>query len=485
MHFNVSRKFMNSNEEIEIDLLRMCRHIFSKWKVILLCGLVFALSGFTYKYLSYEFLSVPLADLDKQFKIEREEKQPNGSVQKITSKVSYRIYKEDYDSKLAKYNADMETYSVNKKLYCSKIAQSQKELDSLNDYLSNSKIYNASDDSYYETVFLYTIRDTKNQTIELNQLEKSINSGVIYASSFVSSSEFAQEISRNLKLESDINLNTARELVSIELCDKDTFRLIVKADSASLMNLLLKSLDTFNEKLSGFCDGKYKLDYQEISSGIGELSNLDQFKKKYLEKLSNLQKELSDIKVEASSVVEPIPFEGYGKLASLEGYKVQKILLYVFAGLIFGIIAPCCVYAAIYLFDGKLKDENYLTNVFDLNKIACLHSREGAPLNHSELTRLKANLDYVRENLGDTIVFVSSLADSEDDCLMDLNKFIESYSMSAANISIVPVSSLKEIISADAVIIAERLDVSALDSVADEIRAVMAVNVKLHGVVLI
>ncbi|MCI6346374.1 MAG: hypothetical protein SPL83_04420 [Succinivibrio sp.] len=38
------------NDEIEIDLLRLFRYILSKFKTLILLGVVFAVLGFSYKY---------------------------------------------------------------------------------------------------------------------------------------------------------------------------------------------------------------------------------------------------------------------------------------------------------------------------------------------------------------------------------------------------------------------------------------------------
>ena len=104
----------NRNEEIEIDLVRMAKYLISKWKIVLVLGIIFAALGFTYKFLNYQLSSVPLAEVDKLFKIEREVKQPNGQIQKVESKVSYRLYVEDYESKMAKYNADLDNFKTSK-----------------------------------------------------------------------------------------------------------------------------------------------------------------------------------------------------------------------------------------------------------------------------------------------------------------------------------------------------------------------------------
>ena len=73
---------MANNEEIEIDLVRLGRYVLSKWKVILFWGVVFSCLGFCYKFFAFKFSDVPLEELDKQFKIVRDEKQK--SIKSVT-----------------------------------------------------------------------------------------------------------------------------------------------------------------------------------------------------------------------------------------------------------------------------------------------------------------------------------------------------------------------------------------------------------------
>ena len=75
------------NEEIEIDLLRLFRFILSKFKTLLILGIVFAVLGFSYKYCRFEFSSTPLAEVNNLFTIEKIEKEPDGKVVKKKEKV--------------------------------------------------------------------------------------------------------------------------------------------------------------------------------------------------------------------------------------------------------------------------------------------------------------------------------------------------------------------------------------------------------------
>lgn len=70
------------NDEIEIDLLRLFRYILSKFKTLILLGVVFAVLGFSYKYCRFQFSSTPLAEVNNLFTIEKIEKDPDGKVVK-------------------------------------------------------------------------------------------------------------------------------------------------------------------------------------------------------------------------------------------------------------------------------------------------------------------------------------------------------------------------------------------------------------------
>ena len=103
------------NEEIEIDLLRLFRFILSKFKTLLILGIVFAVLGFSYKYCRFEFSSTPLAEVNNLFTIEKIEKEPDGKVVKKKEKVSYNLYKEDYEARYSEYESKKRNVDLHKK----------------------------------------------------------------------------------------------------------------------------------------------------------------------------------------------------------------------------------------------------------------------------------------------------------------------------------------------------------------------------------
>ena len=59
------------NTEIEIDLVRLFKYILSKWKVLLVSGVILSVLAFSYKFYGFNYSKVPLAQINKLFDIER------------------------------------------------------------------------------------------------------------------------------------------------------------------------------------------------------------------------------------------------------------------------------------------------------------------------------------------------------------------------------------------------------------------------------
>lgn len=475
---------MDNNEDIEIDLFRLCRFILSKWKIILFSCVLFAMLGFTYKYLSFKYSSVPLAELDKQFEVKREEKLPDGRIQTVTKKVNYNIYKADYDAKVSEYKSQMDNYVKNKKIISEKIKLAQLALDRQNDYLSKSHLFNADESSYYEAVFFYTVKELENSAIQLNQSDNNINSGVVYAQGLAGSGEFARNIASKLGLNADSGFKSAQELVTVAVKNKETFELTVKADSKDLMGALVKEIDVFNEKLALYCKDKYDLRVEQLSSGNGSVENLNNLKKNETQFFERLQNDLNNLNIQQASLLEPIKFDDYGKLADLEKFKLFKYIKLTLIGFVFGLFLPIGIYVLKYLLDGRLKDENYVTNAFRINKIACIHSRDGIKSDARAVETLDSNLSYVISKGHKSVVFVSTLCGIKEQKLTEIASLIDKYNnQNGVSVKLVAPGAILEIDSADTVIIAERLDVSDFNAVVDEVKNVLAVKEKIYGIV--
>ena len=249
----------NRNEEIEIDLVMMAKYLISKWKIVLVLGIIFAALGFTYKFLNYQLSSVPLAEV------------------------------EDYESKMAKYNVDLDNYKLSKELLSRKVELAQDLVDEQTKYLEESLIYNSKDDSYFENVYQYVVKENKSGSVDLTQ-DNTPNPGLSYAMTALSSTEFASIIAKSLNIETDPTFKVIREIFEIKVTNKNSFNLIVKGNSVKTLEIVDVCLKDVNNKITDYCKNNYDFESilislpfsfenslmkESIKSGISSLRSLN------------------------------------------------------------------------------------------------------------------------------------------------------------------------------------------------------------------
>lgn len=476
---------MANNEEIEIDLVRLGRYVLSKWKVILFWGVVFSCLGFCYKFFAFKFSDVPLEELDKQFKIVRDEKQPDGKVQRKEYKVSYRIYKDDYDSRMREYRANLDSYKVTKDNLLEKKNQIQQKIDIQNDYLSKSLLFKDNSSDMQEAVFFYSIRDlnaVKEGSVQAD------NPAVSFALSFLQSSNFLYRISEKIGLDLGEyrNLGLIEDFLKVDSKDsKDSFIIRLLADSEDKLTILEKELEYFNTKLSIFCKDRYNVDIEKIGSGKVSISDLSELRNQALEDLLTLQSDLNAINAQIASVAEPVKFDDYGKLVDLETFKVMKLIMFIAIGLLFGLFISVCYYIFRYLTAGKLRDPNFVSDSFGINKISCIHDLDKRT-NESAVKALSENLKYIIAKGNNSIIMLSTMMGTYEQQLSEIKTIIDNFnSENGTDIKFVGPESINEINSADEVILTEKLDISDLNSVIDEVKTVLMLKKKVYGVVYI
>lgn len=475
---------MANNEEIEIDLVRLGRYVLSKWKVILFWGVVFSCLGFCYKFFAFKFSDVPLEELDKQFKIVRDEKQPDGKVQRKEYKVSYRIYKDDYESRMREYRANLDSYKVTKDNLLENKNQIQQKINIQIDYLSKSLLFKDNSSDMQEAVFFYSIRDlnaVKEGSVQAD------NPAVSFALSFLQSSNFLYRVSEKIGLDLGEyrNLGLIEDFLKVDSKDKDSFIIHLLADSEDKLTILEKELEYFNTKLSIFCKDRYNVDVEKIGSAKVSVNDLSEFRNQALAELHSLQNDLDKINAQIASVAEPIKFDDYGKLVNLETFKVMKLIKFIAIGLLFGLFISVCYYIFRYLTAGKLRDPNFVSDSFGINKISCIHDLDKST-NESAVKALSENLKYIIAKGNNSIIMLSTMMGTYEQQLSEIKTIIDNFnSKNGTNIKFVGPESVNEINSADEVILTEKLDVSDLNSVIDEVKTVLTVKKKVYGIVYI
>ena len=473
---------MENNEDLEIDLLRLSRFVLSKWIIIIFSGVVFALLAFSYKYFAFKYSSVPLAELDKQFEIEIVEEQLDGRKQKVTKKVNYNIYKADYDAKMADYNAKYSAYEINKKVAADKVGQAKLNLDLQKEYLENSKLYNISDDDkLYETIVFYAIHDLSNSNSNSNSNRQ--HPAVTMAVGLLTSNEFITKLRGKLDMDNLTNDKLVKELVNVRVKDLDSFEVVFRADSKELLELLLSETEFINGTLKEFCRSYCDFSKIKLSSGSGNPYGLKLLKLKEKESMYELEKLFAVALKNEKNVIEPIKFEDFGKFKDLEMFKIFKYIKFILIGFVFGVFLPICFYVLRYLLDNRLKDENYITNVFCINKISCIHSRDGVKADDRAIKTIESNLDYMICKGAKSVSCVSSLCGVNEQKLIEFSSLVDKFNTKGVSVKLVSPSAIKEIDASDVVIIVEKLDVSDLNDVVDEVKNIQTVKEKIYGIV--
>ena len=473
---------MENNEDLEIDLLRLGRFVLSKWIIIIFSGAVFALLAFSYKYFAFKYSSVPLAELDKQFEIEIVEEQLDGKKQKVKKKVNYNIYKADYDAKMADYNAKYSAYEINKKLAADKVGQAKLNLDLQKEYLENSKLYNISDDDkLYETIVFYAIHDLSNSNSNSNSNRQ--HPAVTMAVGLLTSNEFITKLRGKLDMDNLTNDKLVKELVNVRVKDLDSFEVVFRADSKELLELLLSETEFINGTLKEFCRSYCDFSKIKLSSGSGNPNVLKLLKLQEKESMYELEKLFAAALKNEKNVIEPIKFEDFGKLKDLEMFKIFKYIKFILIGFVFGVFLPICFYVLRYLLDNRLKDENYITNVFGINKISCIHSRDGVKADDRAIKTIESNLDYMICKGAKSVSCVSSLCGVNEQKLIEFSSLVDKFNAKGVSVKLVSPSAIKEIDASDVVIIVEKLDVSDLNDVVDEVKNIQTVKEKIYGIV--
>ena len=479
-------RIMENNEDLEIDLLRLGRFVLSKWIIIIFSGVLFALLAFSYKYFAFKYSSVPLAELDKQFEIEIVEEQLDGRKQKVKKKVNYNIYKADYDAKMADYNAKYSAYEINKKVAADKVGQAKLNLDLQKEYLENSKLYNISDDDkLYETIVFYAIHDLSTSTITSTSTSTSNRQhpAVTMAVGLLTSNEFITKLRGKLDMDNLTNDKLVKELVNVRVKDLDSFEVVFRADSKELLELLLSETEFINDALKEFCRSYCDFSKIKLSSGSGNPYVLKLLKLKEKESMYELEKLFAAALKNEKNVIEPIKFEDFGKLKDLEMFKIFKYIKFILIGFVFGVFLPICFYVLRYLLDNRLKDENYITNVFGINKISCIHSRDGVKADDRAIKTIESNLDYIICKGAKSVSFVSSLCGVNEQKLIEFSSLVDKFNTKGVSVKLVSPSAIKEIDASDVLIIVEKLDVSDLNDVVDEVKNIQTVKEKIYGIV--
>lgn len=485
------------NTEIEIDLVRLFKFILSKWKVLLVSGVILSVLAFSYKFYGFNYSKVPLAQINKLFDIERLEKQPDGRVVKQKVKVSYELYKEDYESRLSAYENKKATNENQKKSILTEIKGLERRLSTETEYTENSLLYTLDTDEYYESEYFIDIQErnksgsssvlsvpanasstqgNNNSSISSNTAESKV---ISLASKLVSSQSELDELSSQLGIAHKQSLKAVSELIKLNSDDGRTIDITVKANNEKNLALLEGFVSKLVTELKDEMGDQFIIKSKKVSSGVVNGDDIQNLKNSEDLLITSLQSQLTQKNDAISALVQPVPLED--KFIELSSYKIQKYIIFILAGLFGGIFISSCVYGGKYLFEGKLRDKNYLKDLYNLRLLGCLHESCYSQVSTAEKDKFTELVKVLVQGTK-TIAVSSSLAENT---IEDTVSIIRDVALNHnVEVKVITDETMSEITNCDGVIVVEKLDVSDLNKALDNLEVLKVFNVNLLGLAL-
>ena len=485
------------NTEIEIDLVRLFKFILSKWKVLLVSGVILSVLAFSYKFYGFNYSKVPLAQINKLFDIERLEKQPDGRVVKQKVKVSYELYKEDYESRLSAYENKKAANENQKKSILTEIKGLERRLSTETEYTENSLLYTLDTDEYYESEYFIDIQErnksgsssvlsvpanasstqgNNNSSISSNTAESKV---ISLASKLVSSQSELDELSSQLGIAHKQSLKAVSELINLNSDDGRTIDITVKANNEKNLALLEGFVSKLVTELKDEMGDQFIIKSKKVSSGVVNGDDIQKLKNSEDLLITSLQSQLTQKNDAISALVQPVPLED--KFIELSSYKIQKYIIFILAGLFGGIFISSCVYGGKYLFEGKLRDKNYLKDLYNLRLLGCLHESCYSQVSTAEKDKFTELVKILVQGTK-TIAVSSSLAENT---IEDTVSIIRDVALNHnVEVKVITDETMSEITNCDGVIVVEKLDVSDLNKALDNLEVLKGFNVNLLGLAL-
>lgn len=487
------------NTEVEIDLVRLFRFILSKYKILLITGIVFAALACAYKFCRFEFSSTPLEDVDKLFTIERVVKEPDGKIVKKKEKVSYRLYAEDFEAQQSEYQTKISDARNVKKVLASEIKVLENGLKGKHEYLEKSKLYGLDPASYWEADFYYNIREKNAKSTKTNaatvrrvlenkgndanansadQLENE-STVVKFANNLLFTQKYVTLFAEALGLKLEYTKEPVYELVGFNAVDSYSFVISLKGDSKDTVTSLEKVKEIFDKEFTEFFNGEYVIRTKQISFENTYNPSLIKLKEDKDSAVTNDEKAIDAKRNQISNTVLPVPPEN-DKLVTLEAYKAKKLVVFAAAGFAFGLFICVVIFGMKYLFSGRLNSKDYLKDLYKLENIAVLHEALFSKEEPDEIEKLKESLELLSKDRK-SIAIVSTLEKKEIDNAVSIIEKV----MNAKGISVKVLKdyNIKQISECDATLVCEKLDVSVLEKCVNEFETLKTYKLEVLGIV--
>lgn len=487
------------NTEVEIDLVRLFRFILSKYKTLLITGIVFAALACAYKFSPFEFSSTPLEDVDKLFTIERVVKEPDGKIVKKKEKVSYRLYAENFEAQQSEYQTKISNAKNVQKVLASEIKVLENGLKGKHEYLEKSKLYGLDPASYWEADFYYNIREKNAKSTKTNvatvkkvlenkgndanansadQLENE-STVVKFANKLLFTQKYVTLFADALCLKLEYTKDPVYELVGFNAVDSYSFVISLKGDSKDTVAKLEKVKEIFDKEFTEFFNSEYVIRTKQISFENTYNPSLIKLKEDKDSAVTNDEKAIDAKRNQISNTVLPVPPED-DKLVTLEAYKAKKLIVFAVAGFAFGLFICIVIFVMKYLFSGRLNSKDYLKDIFKFENIGVLHESSFSKEDPDEIEKVKESLELLSKDKK-SIAIVSTLEKKEIDNAVSIIEEV----MNAKGISVKVLKdyNIKQISECDAAIVCEKLDVSVLEKCVNEFETLKTYKLEVLGIV--
>ena len=218
---------------------------------------------------------------------------------------------------------------------------------------------------------------------------------------------------------------------------------------------------------------------KKVSSGVVNGDDIQNLKNSEDLLITSLQAQLTQKNDAISALVQPVPLED--KFIELSSYKIHKYIIFILAGLFGGIFISSCVYGGRYLFEGKLRDKNYLKDLYNLRLLGCLHESSYSQVSTAEKDKFTELVKILVQGTK-TIAVSSSLAENT---IEDTVSIIRDVAINHnVEVKVITDENMSEITNCDGAIVVEKLDVSDLNKALDNLEVLKGFNVNLLGLAL-
>ena len=373
----------------------------------------------------------------------------------------------------------------------------ERRLSTETEYTENSLLYTLDTDEYYESEYFIDIQErnksssssvlsvpsnasstlgNNNSSISSNTAESKV---ISLASKLVSSQSELDELSSQLGIAHKQSLKAVSELIKLNSDDGRTIDITVKANNEKNLALLEGFVSKLVTELKDEMGDQFIIKSKKVSSGVVNGDDIQNLKNSEDLLITSLQAQLTQKNDAISALVQPVPLED--KFIELSSYKIQKYIIFILAGLFGGIFISSCVYGGKYLFEGKLRDKNYLKDLYNLRLLGCLHESSYSQVSTAEKDKFTELVKILVQGTK-TIAVSSSLAENTfEDTVSIIRDVALNHNV---EVKVITDETMSEITNCDGVIVVEKIDVSDLNKALDNLEVLKGFNVNLLGLAL-